>query len=194
MKHKDIYTKRLAKYGESPHSLHWTSYKAQAIRFKNLLDSLDLQARSILDAGCGMGDILPFIYARADDFEYLGVDINKDFVKIATKRYPPHKFQVGDPFTEPGRAHFDVVLSSGTLNHNEPNWLQNRQRMITNLFSLANEVLAFNMAGGFFNAYESGNIAYANAEEILRFCLTLTKKVTLRADYLDSDFTVVMYR
>jgi SAM-dependent methyltransferase len=194
MRHEDIYQHGLKKYGESPQAMHWSDYSAQALRFKPLVSSLDLEGKSILDAGCGFGDLLPFLYTRADNFDYLGVDSNKDFIKVAKKRYLGHRFQVGDPFAKKGRAQFDVVLTSGTLNQNVSDWMAQRQKMITNLFSLTNQVLAFNMAGGFHPIPSASVIAYADANEILQFCLSLTTKVTIRADYLNTDFTVIMSR
>jgi SAM-dependent methyltransferase len=190
----DIYQRAFRVYGASPKSLHWANYPSQAVRFKNLVKDLDLENKSILDAGCGMGDILPFIYARADHFDYLGVDINKDFIEIAKTRYAGHKFKVADPFKglNLGIHHYDVVLCSGVMNENIDNWQEVRRKMIKSLFKLARQTLAFNMAGSFSHIPPDSKIAYASAQEIMDFCLSLTPSVALSSDYSAYDFTVVM--
>ena len=194
MDFEKIYQSAYEKYGESPKSLHWTSYASQAVRFKYLVSELDLEARTILDAGCGMGDILPFLYAKTDRFNYLGVDINKSFIEVAKKRYVGHSFKVSDPFAGHVKNHFDVVICSGVMNHNVANWQQKRLDMISALFALSKEALAFNMAGSFNHIPSDPKIAYADPRQILDFCLTLTNKVSLRTDYSSYDFTITMHR
>jgi len=65
----DIYKRGFEKHGESPKALHWVNYASQARRFKHLVAGLDFENKTMLDAGCGMCDILPFIYTRADVFD-----------------------------------------------------------------------------------------------------------------------------
>jgi len=194
MNESDIYQNGLDRYGESPLALHWTDYRSMAIRFKNLIKDLDVEDKTILDAGCGMGDLLPYLYSKADNFKYLGVDINSGFIDIAKKRYENHRFEVGNPFSGKFGQQFDLVVTSGVMNINVKNWQSNRKTMIKNLFALSREALAFNMAGNFGKRPRDNLIAYANIDEIVDFCKNLTTKVTVRADYLPDDFTVTMFR
>jgi SAM-dependent methyltransferase len=189
-----VYKKAFDLYGESPKSLHWVDYPSQARRFKPLVEDLDLEAKSILDAGCGLGDLLPYIYARANRFDYLGMDINEGFIEVAKKRYGGHKFKVGDPFARRLLHSFDVVISSGVMNQNVPNWYEERQKMIRGLWANAKEVVAFNMAGSFNPLPADSLIAYADPKDFLDYCLTFTDKVDLKTDYLPYDFTIIMYK
>ena len=66
--------------------------------------------------------------------------------------------------------------------------------MITRLFQLTDEVVAFNMAGGLNQIPYNKNIAYAKTQDIFEFCLTLTPKVTLKNNYHHKDFTIVMLK
>ena len=121
------YKKSLAEHGEGPKALLWANYRIAAIRYKELVADIPIEGRSILDAGCGMGDLLPFLYAKSTNFRYLGVDTNNDFIKIAKKHYEGHEFKVADPFTKKiGR--FDIVISSGVLNGNVDNWMEKRKK------------------------------------------------------------------
>jgi hypothetical protein len=80
------------------------------------------------------------------------------------------------------------------MNGNVKNWLEKRQKMITNLFDQTGEVLAFNMAGGAGKYHNDSLMAYANADEILEFCKTLTPHTVLNTQYLHNDFTIVMFK
>jgi SAM-dependent methyltransferase len=190
----DIYSSAFAKYGESPKSLHWVSYPSQAVRLKHIARATDLEGKTILDAGCGMGDLLPFIYAYTNSFHYLGMDINKSFIEVAKKRYVGHDFKAGDPFFGKMKSRFDVVLSSGVMNENIENWPVIRQQMISSLFNLCTETLVFNMAGNKKYMPADGKIAYAVIDDIYSFCKTLARTVSINDSYSHYDFTVVMKR
>ena len=79
------YEKSLRAYGESPKALLWWDYRSMAIRFRELVRDVPLDGKSVLDAGCGMGDLLPYLYAKSPDFRYLGVD--KKAAKEAHRKY-----------------------------------------------------------------------------------------------------------
>jgi SAM-dependent methyltransferase len=187
------YEKSLKEYGESPKALLWWDYRSMAIRFRELIKDVPLDGKSVLDAGCGMGDLLPFLYSKSTSFRYLGVDKNRGFVEIAKKRYEGHDFRVGDPFAKK-IGDFDVIISSGVMNGNHKDWLEQRKKMITALYSQTKQVLAFNMAGGLKPIPNDSLIAYADAHEIFEFCKTLSPRVILNTKYLQKDFTIVMFK
>lgn len=164
-----------------------------ALRFRALVQDVPVDGKSILDAGCGMGDLLPYLYAKAAEFDYLGVDKSKEFIKIAKQRYEGHNFEVNDPFSK-RIGLYDVVLSSGVMNGNVPNWLAKRKKMISNLYDQTGEVLAFNMAGGLKPPRDDSLIAYADAGQIFDYCKKFTGRVILKTDYLQKDFTIVMFK
>ncbi len=185
------YDKALKQFGPGPKALLWWDYRSMAMRFRALVIDLPIEGKTIMDAGCGMGDLLPYLYAKSGDFKYLGVDKNAEFIKIAKQRYEGHDFKVGDPFNQRVGL-FDVVLSSGVMNGNTRNWLSKRKRMIAGLYDQTGEILAFNMAGGLKPIPNDSLIAYADASEIAEFCRTLTPRVELKTGYLPKDFTIVM--
>lgn len=190
---KEDYKKSLKEYGESPKALLWWDYRSMAIRFRELVKEVPLDGKSVLDAGCGMGDLLPYLYAKSTSFRYLGADINEGFIEIAKKRYEGHNFKVANPFKEKV-GEFDVVISSGVMNGNYDDWLERRKEMIKALFDQAGQVLSFNMAGGLRPIPNDSLIAYADAQEIFDFCKKLSPRVILRAHYLQKDFTIVMFK
>ncbi len=190
---REDYENSLKLFGPGPKALLWWDYRSMAIRFRELIADVPVEGKHIMDAGCGMGDLLPYLYAKSPNFHYLGLDVNESFIEIANRRYEGHEFKQGDPFNKK-IGMFDVVLSSGVMNSNIPNWQEKRKKMIKNLFAQTGEVLAFNMAGGLKPPRDDSLIAYADAQEIFEFCRTLTSRVILRTAYLKKDFTVVMFK
>ncbi|MBX4188494.1 class I SAM-dependent methyltransferase [Candidatus Saccharibacteria bacterium] len=190
---KEDYDWALQRFGAGPKALLWWDYRSMAIRFQALVKEVPVEGKYIMDAGCGLGDLLPFLYAKSQNFRYIGFDKKPEFVEEAKRHYEGHEFKVGDPFNN-RLGLYDVVLSSGVMNGNEKNWMKKRQKMIANLFDQTGEVLAFNMAGGLKPMAADSLIAYADANEILDYCKTLTNHVKLNTEYLNKDFTVTMYK
>lgn len=189
------YNSSLIKHGESPQALKWRTYRAAAIRYRQLVSELNPEGKKIMDVGCGMGDVLPFIYSKANRFTYLGVDKNKVFIEIARKRYAGHEFKVMNPFKDKPLKKSDIVLCSGALNGCENgDWIQDRKLKVKILFDMAGETLAFNMAGGNAENHTEKNIGYVNVKEMLGFCLSLTPKIILKDHYHPKDFTVFMFK
>jgi SAM-dependent methyltransferase len=187
------YDKSLSEHGESPKALLWGNYKIAATRYRELVTDLPLDGKTILDAGCGMGDLLPFIYAKATDFKYLGADTNSGFVEIAKKRYEGHEFVVADPFSE-NIGRFDVVISSGVLNGNVEDWMEKRKQAITSLFGITNEIFAFNMSGSLKPIPSTPITAFADLQEVFTFCAGLSPKIILRNHYSNRGFTIIMFK
>jgi SAM-dependent methyltransferase len=189
------YSQSFAQFGPTPQALKWKDYKAGAVRYRQIVADIEIEGRTILDVGCGMGDILPYLYAKSPTFSYLGIDITPELIQSAQRRYSGHEFRVGNPFEELIAEIFDVVMTSGTLNSSaSQQWSEERKKMIRTLFDLANEVLVFNMAGGVRQKSESGGIGYADSLEVLDFCSSLTNKLLLRNHYHSKDFTVVLMK
>lgn len=187
------YEQSLDKHGESPRALLWASYRVAALRYKEIVADVPVDNKTILDAGCGMGDLLPFLYAKGSGFKYLGVDTNEKFIGIAKKRYHGHDFKTADPFTE-NIGRFDVVISSGVLNGNVDNWMEKRKKAITSLFEIADEALAFNMAGDLKPIPNTPITAFADLKEVFTFCKSLSPRIVLRNHYTNRGFTIVMFK
>jgi SAM-dependent methyltransferase len=70
----------------------------------------------MLDLGCGNGRLIQLLESKKVD--YLGVDYNEDFIRIAKAKYPQYKFEVGDVqnLAIPVES-FDAVTLIAVLNH-----------------------------------------------------------------------------
>lgn len=190
------YQKSLQKYGPGLRALQWRSKEAAELRYQQLTADIDFAGKSVLDVGCGFGDIIPFILKKSKKFEYTGVDIVPEFIKLAQKKYPKHQFFIRDYFGNPMDDVFDIIISSGTLNFKIQDALSYRKQAIKVMFDDAKEIVAFNMAGGHPQTEnkKTNRVYFVDSLKILEYCFTLTSKLIFRHHYRRKDFTVVMFK
>ena len=89
--------------------------------FDRLFDTISISSGdSILDVGCGKGELLDYFSLRFPNYknyDYLGIDLVPEFIKLAKQNFPCREFEVAnfiDPSFYPDKK-FDVVLALGVL-------------------------------------------------------------------------------
>lgn len=73
-----------------------------------------LKDATILDVGCGTGDMAQFLSDK-NIKEYMGVDIFEPAIEKAKERFPNHTFIAGDFLTLSIKKKFDFVFCSGAM-------------------------------------------------------------------------------
>lgn len=192
---KIAYQRKFTRYGVDPRSVQWKTLGASHQRFRQFWAEIDFNNKSVLDIGCGFGELARFLNKRYQNVNYTGVDIVPEFIAEARHRFPQNKFIVRDLLSNPLTQKYDVVLASGVINSNVKNNLQYRKRAISVMFHHARQVFAFNMLGSHPQPknLKGSNIYYTDSLEILSYCFTLTRRVLLRHHYHPQDFTIFMY-
>lgn len=108
---KKFYGERYAKIGNNIRSIGWGSKKYQFLRFKILTRNVNLNKKTILDFGCGFGDLYIFLKKKFKYFTYSGYDINNCFVLNNKKKFPKINF-----FSEIKLIKkFDFIICSGVF-------------------------------------------------------------------------------
>jgi hypothetical protein len=111
---REAYRKLFAEHGRSEEALCWSKNK-QHIRFEALHRYLTREAATLLDYGCGLGDLMPWLAEHKPRFSYFGVDIVDEFVKSNRATYSSMQFQtIASPAEIEGR--FDYCAMSGVFN------------------------------------------------------------------------------
>ncbi len=190
------YQRNFKKFGVDPKALSWGSRGAAHQRFRQMWAEIDFNNKSVLDVGCGFGEMAKFLHKRYKNVKYTGVDIVPEFIEEARKAHPYYNFETRDYFNNPINAQFDVVMASGTLNSylGDKN-ISFRKNAIKVMFEHSKKVCVFNMLGGHpaLETLEGSNVWYADSLEILDYCMSLTRRVILRANYHPTDFTIFMF-
>ncbi len=171
--------------------LDWASESSQVSRFEVLVANTDLAGKSLLDVGCGLGDLWAFLKDRNIPVAYTGVDLVQKMVAAARDGHGDAAFHCGDVFGgdmfEPGS--FDVVFSSGVFNLDLGNNAEFLPGAISRLLDLAGESLVFNLlhkraAGG-------SPYFYFDPDQIRPILADLPCRTRILSDYLPNDFTVI---
>lgn len=72
----------------------WNAIGSQERNFK-LVEEYINQNDTLLDYGCGIGDLIPYLENNGKQIsDYLGVDINPAYIKIAKESYPKNNFKL----------------------------------------------------------------------------------------------------
>jgi SAM-dependent methyltransferase len=192
----DFYAQRWEQFGYDTRSLGIGSRESQEMRYSVLAQMADLQGASILDVGCGFGDFHSYLEGKGIAVRYAGLDLQPAFIEEARKRHPGDGFFCADieGFEPEGRV--DFVFVSGTFNvkfrDDQEAWVF---RMLRKMFSVAERGVGINLLSTYYDpGHYRGDMFYCSPERAFAEAQAITRRVTLRHDYLPHDFTLYLYR
>jgi len=188
----DRYNERLKEYGYNPKTLGWLKGK-QEIRFQVLSEIGDLHNCSILDVGCGFGDLYGFLVNKGIKIRYTGVDINPHLLEIGKELYPSASFKVMDFDEEVLEKKIDWVFASGIFNFK----LEDNESFIKNMLSKMFNISKKGVAVDFMSSYvdfQNEDAYHTKPEQIFSYCKQLSRRITLRHDYMPFEFCVYIYK
>ncbi len=189
-----FYQQRYQAYGDkNARSVDWDSQKNQLERFKLFEKIGDLNDKKILDFGSGLGDFYGFLKTRYKNFEYLGIDVVEDFIKVAKHKYPTGTFskeEMGDL-----KQRFDYVFASGSLTFHVHEGEKFYFKVIRQMYDLCDKGVGFNMLDRDFYGIDDYDISMYltyDKTEVLEYCKTFAKDVKIITEYIPGDFTVFL--
>ncbi len=105
MRSKNIY-KNFAKYYDSIYK--WKDYKSESEKIRAFIKEYKTsRGKEMLDAACGTGNHIQYLKKY---FNITGLDIDRDMLGIARKKYPGIKLLRGDMRTFKLNRQFDVIV------------------------------------------------------------------------------------
>jgi len=188
-----VFSDSLRQHGQDYRALNWGSREGQENRFRVLCEIGLADGDSLLDVGCGLGDLYDYLSRRDIAAGYSGLDITPDMVAAAAKRFPDARFQCGGllgGFDAPGGG-FDYVFASGIFYLREERPFEHLQASVARMFHLCRKGVAFNCLSAW-GGGAAGSEYREDPVRCLAFCRTLTPWVVLRHDYHPSDFTIYL--
>ena len=196
-----LYEDRLDEFGNDVRTVGWGSREDQILRFDQLCREQEIKGRRILDVGCGLGDLVPYLDARSGgDFQYSGIDLSSRLVEQARVGFGGDNrvFYCGDILDpdfrdKPDMAVFDLVFLSGALSFRVDDNIAFAKSMIKYLFALCTETLSLNFLSTHVDSQENKNFHY-DPSEMFAYAKSLTPWVTLYHDYPLWEFTLKMRR
>jgi SAM-dependent methyltransferase len=190
------YTTRFKEFGYSPKSLGWDKGK-QDIRFDILTSHYNFQNKSVLDIGCGFGDLNKVLMKKNKNFDYTGIDIVDVLVEKGRELYksPKKKFIAGDFLEHKFEHKFDYAIASGIFNFRllEENNYKYIESVIRKALELCKDGLAFDFLSDKVD-FKYGYTFHSNPEEILSIAYKYSRNLILRNDYMPFEFSLFIFK
>ena len=193
----DRYDARYAEFGYDPKTLGWDKGK-QELRFEVLTSQYDFAERTVVDIGCGFGDLNHHLRGRyGDGYRYVGIDLVDSLVQDGRRRYerPGVEFLVGDFLSLERADGFDYAVASGIFNHRleAMDNYEYIEAVLSRAFALCRDGLAFDFLSDKVD-YPLEHTFHSNPERVLGMAYGLTRNVVLRNDYMPFEFTLFLFK
>jgi SAM-dependent methyltransferase len=186
--------------GRPHYDVHnWAGPESQLARFEALRRLVDLRSGgTMLDVGCGLGDLAAFLRANGLRAAYTGVDVVEEMLTRARQLHPSERFVCADLFSKDALADndilggetFDVVFSSGAFNLNLGNNLAFLARALPRLLGLARRALVVNLLHARYRHRENLYFYYT-PDDVIAMLRPHCGEIELVDDYLENDFTLL---
>jgi SAM-dependent methyltransferase len=189
------YQERHRKHGYSPLALGWGKVSKQDIRFAVMVQSGIGSHSSVLDVGCGFGDLDAYLRAQGWRGRYVGVDIVDSLLEEARRQHPGIDVRNNDILTNPLREKFDYVVCSGIFG-----WVLKEQdnydyiaEMLRSMFDHAQVAVSADFMSSYVDFVQPGAF-HADPAKVLQLARQLSRRVAVRHDYLPFEFAMHIYK
>ena len=203
--HKEIlndvqkfFDKKISQYGATFEAVDYNSKESQEIRFIQLLKVIDTDNPfTIIDYGCGYGELAHFINGLGFEFEYQGFDISEAMIKQAIKKTPKDLgFKFTTNLTEVKPA--DYAVASGIFNKkleaDNKAWENLAIDTLKNMANLSQRGFSFNMLTSYSDPeFMREDLYYGDPLFYFDYCKkNFSRNVALLHDYELYDFTILV--
>jgi len=190
---KAYHEERIARFGaDASEALGWKACSKQPSRFLDFEQLGDFNGRSVLDIGCGHGDLIDFLSERTENFSYTGIDQAEEFLRIALQRHSKDsraRFLLGE-FGSTVLPRSDFVICCGSLNYRNSD-VGYLHRMIVRLFEASTIGTAISLLSKV--DFPDGVLVSYTPEKVLDFCRQITPYCTLIESSKGDSFTLFLY-
>ncbi|MCS6913199.1 MAG: class I SAM-dependent methyltransferase [Myxococcales bacterium] len=170
----------------------WGSEESQRIRYDVFRRYLPIAGRSLLDVGCGFGDLHGYLEAQGiRPARYLGVDLDARIVEAARRRRPQAQFQVLDLLVEDPPFRPDLIVASGIMAVGFDGYEDYVLRILRRFHALCKEGFALNFLSTCTRSPDPRSRYVDPAWLLGLFQREVDWRCVLVHDYRPNDFTLV---
>lgn len=194
---KEYYTEKIKENGVSAKGVDWNSKESQYLRFKQLCNVIAKHQFSIIDYGCGYGELINYIDPKYSMYEYYGFDISDEMLAEAKKLFENNskvKFS-----SLPYENKVDYVIASGLFNvklnlATNDEWLEYIIETLNSINSLSVNGFSFNALTMYSDKdYMKDYLYYSDPLFLFDYCKrNFSKNVALLHDYDLYEFTIIV--
>lgn len=194
----EFYNKRFDKVGAKIESVGWKNHEEQNLRFDILFRGIELNNKTILDVGCGLGDLVPYLKNRLNNnFYYVGIDISKKLITHAKKKYSNSnvEFIHGDINTVnfDKLPSIDVSIASGAFSFKAMGIEEYTFNTLNKMFEISKFCCSSNFLTKNVNFELLKNQHYYPDKTLLK-AYQISDKINLINDYPLYEFTIQIFK
>ena len=195
---QERYRKRWHEFGLKSRTLGWNK-DCQWVRFEALLDGIrPTEIRSILDVGCGFGDLLGFLRDRGWSGRYTGIDLMAEFTEAARALYggdPEARFICGDLQALPPDFSSDAAVAIGIFNHRvEQGNLAFVRETIDAMWQATSALVVCDFLSASAEAHRrEDHLYYADVAEIQRLASGYSRRYMVHHAYMPFEFQLKIW-
>lgn len=180
------YERLLRQHGRTPQALAERSEEKDREFYQHLFHGIKLPDQlSVLDVGCGMGDLIDFLQLREVSIAaYLGIDLVGPFIDLCRQEYlPPCEFRkanfISHSFAPAQR--FNLVVNMGVLVSRVISYEAYVEHSIAKMIKLSNKYVLFNVItnvdtslGNYKKTHQLGQITYLPKPQLTKILNRVT--------------------
>jgi len=191
----ELYEKGLREYGPSHKTVGWGNASGQRLRFEELFRGIDPRGARILDVGCGLGDLVPYLDSiTGGDYEYFGVDIAPALINSAKRSFgnTNRQFVSANILDWEDNQVFDIAVLSGALSFRVSDNEALAKSVLTRMFEKTTRCVCANFLTSYVDYQLPKNFHY-EPEKLFAFARTLSRRTKLNHDYPLWEFTLQIF-
>jgi len=181
----------------SPIPVGYSSISEQQYIFQNLIVGYDPELFTLLDIGCGRGDLFGFINNVYENkvISYKGLDYNKIMCNLAKEKYD---ITIENKTFESAKLESaDWVVASGFFTQRrcetEDEDLRKLFNDVDKMYSIANNCVSFNLLSPIGNELADG-FFYVHPGLVMDMLIEKYRYVTVKNNYSEDVYTVTIYK
>lgn len=189
------YADRIQLHGHGLHAIGEPKNR-QALYFSGLLRAEGFKpGDSVLDVGCGYGDLHGFLKSNQWRGNYTGVDINPDLISEGKRRHHDLNLLVQDLQKEPPSVVHDWSVSFGVLTSKTEQvpYLQHLEEMLTLMWASCRKGMVFNLLSPLAD-YTHPVHARPDFGDVLKIVNKLTNRFAVYHDYMPYEYILCAYK
>ncbi len=191
---RGLYRDQFIAHGDTPAGVFWPKGR-QELRFAALTSAIGEEPFHLLDFGCGLGHLLPWLREHYPAGTYTGVDIVPEYIRHAQEAFPSGDFRLIESIADLADD-FDYTVLSGVFNLRYTDAPAEHEALVYDileaLFARTRRALAVNFQSPYVD-FEQPDAHHQNIDRLLGFCVDrLSRRFSIDHATLPYEFTLLV--
>lgn len=192
------YRTRWESYGYDSRTLGWTK-DCQWVRFKAAFEGLRQEDfSSVLDIGCGFGDLLGYLRGTGWQGRYRGVDLVEELIQEGRRRYAEDtasEFLCADAGLIDGSQKSDMAVALGIFNHRlRQDNLEYFRETLDTLWRVSSRVVVCDfLSTSSDEKLRREDLFYADPATIYRIASGYSRRLMIHHAYMPFEFQIKIW-